>query len=224
MHPIRSPRRRAQAASAEFRGCRLEVDHQLELGRSLAWRPHAEASYQPWLRWFRLRTAFCDFLEAATGCWGSSLVASLVDAVTAIALRGAVCGELEAATGCSGSSVVASLVDAVTAGGIALSGAVCGELEVDAVPCRLFGALIAGEAGESVVPGLRGIAAMTDLPSTLGSWPATCSTRPLAPAIDPHTMKATAHPAFRRKLDHRPNSGCTSCAERMANPCKRANL
>src|SRR6266550_3240265 len=133
MHAIRSPRRRAQAASAEFRGCRLEVDHQLELGRSWAWRPHAEASYQPWLRWFRLRTAFCDFLEAATGCWGSSLVASLVDAVTAIALRGTVCGELE----------------------------------VDAVPCRLFGALIAGEAGESVVPGLRGIAAMTDLPSTL---------------------------------------------------------
>src|SRR5438067_9769099 len=58
---------RAQAASAEFRGRRLEVDHQLELGRSWAWRPHAEASYQPWLRWFRLRTAFCDFLEAATG-------------------------------------------------------------------------------------------------------------------------------------------------------------
>src|SRR6266550_1384294 len=97
MHAIRSPRRRAQAASAEFRGCRLEVDHQLELGRSWAWRPHAEASYQPWLRWFRLRTAFCDFLEAATGCWGSSLVASLVDAVTAvgIALSGAVCGELD---------------------------------------------------------------------------------------------------------------------------------
>ena len=194
MHPIRSPRRRAQAASAEFRGCRLEVDHQLELGRSWAWRPHAEASYQPWLRWFRLRTAFCDFLEAATGCWGSSLVASLVDAVTAIALRGAVCGELE----------------------------------VDAVPCRLFGALIAGEAGETIVEtvvlGLRGTTAMTDLPSTLDSWPAICRTRPLAPAIDPHTMKATAHPAFRRKLDHRPNSGCTSCAERMANPCKRANL
>src|SRR5262249_7181408 len=39
-----------------------------------------------------------------------------------------------------------------------------------------------------------------------------------ASAIDPHTMKATAAPAFRRKWDDRPNSGCTLCAERMANP------
>ena len=126
------------------------------------------------------------------------------------------------------SSVVASLVDAVTAVAIALSGAVCGELDGDAVPCRLSGVLIAGEAGEtiveSVVPGLRGTAAMTDLPSTLASWPAICRTRPLAAAIDPHMMKATASPAFRCKLDHRPDSGCTFCAERMANPCKRANL
>jgi hypothetical protein len=37
-------------------------------------------------------------------------------------------------------------------------------------------------------------------------------------------MKATTHPAFPPKLDHRPNSGCTFCTERMANPCKRANL
>ena len=75
----------------------------------------------------------------------------VVDAVTASALSGAVCGELEAATGCWGSSVVASLVDAVTAGGIALSGAVCGELDGDAAPCRLFGALIAGEAGDTIM-------------------------------------------------------------------------
>ena len=75
----------------------------------------------------------------------------VVDAVTASALSGAICGELEAATGCWGSSVVASLVDAVTPGGIALSGAVCGELDGDAVPCRLFGALIADEAGETIV-------------------------------------------------------------------------
>src|SRR6266436_2158144 len=164
MHAIRSPRRRAQAASAEFRGCRLEVDHQLELGRSWAWRPHAEASYQPWLRWFRLRTAFCDFLEASTGCWDGSVRAS--DAVTAVtsALSGAVCGELEAATGCWESSVVASLVDAVTDVGIALSRAVCGELDGDAESCRLSGALTAGEAGETIVEtvvlGLRGITAM----------------------------------------------------------------
>ena len=41
-----------------------------------------------------------------------------------------------------------------------MSGAVCGELDGDAAPCRLFGALIADEAGdtimESVVLGLRG--------------------------------------------------------------------
>ena len=109
-----------------------------------------------------------------------------------------------------------------------MSGAACGELDGDAVPCRLFGALIADEADvtivESVVLGLRGTAAMTDLPSTFASWPAICRTRPLAAAIDPHMMKATVHPASRPKLDHRPNSGCTFCAERMATPCKRANL
>jgi len=173
---------------------------------------------------------FATCWKQPQAAWVSSVVASLVDAVTAvaIALSGAVCGELEAATGCWDSSVVAFLVDAVTAVGIALSGAVCGELDGDAVPCRLSGVLIAGEAGEtiveSVVPGLRGTAAMTDLPSTLASWPAICRTRPLAAAIDPHMMKATASPAFRCKLDHRPDSGCTFCAERMANPCKRANL
>jgi hypothetical protein len=124
-------------------------------------------------------------LEVAKGCWGISVVSSLVDAVTAV--------------------VIASLVGAITVVAIALSGAGCGELDGDVESCGLSGALIAGEAGEtiveSVVPGLRGIAAMTDLPSTLGSWPVICSTRPLAPAIDPHTMKATAGPAFRCKLD-----------------------
>jgi hypothetical protein len=63
-----------------------------------------------------------------------------------------------------------------------LSGAVCGELDGDVKACRLPGA---GEAGETVVEsvvGLRGIAAMTDLHSTLGSWLAICSTRPLASA------------------------------------------
>jgi hypothetical protein len=182
------------------------------------------------LRWFGLRTAFCDLLEAAAGCLGGSIVVSLVDAVTAVAIAssGAVCGELEAATGCWDSSVVAALVDAVAAVGIALSGAVCVELDGDAVPCRLSGVLTAGGAGETIVEsvalGLRGIVATTDLPSTLGSWPAICMTTPLAPAIDPPTMKATAHPTFRRKLDHKPNSGFTFGPERMANPCKRVNL
>ena len=115
--------------------------------------------------------AICGELEAATGCWGSPVVASLVDPVTAMgtALSGAVCRELEAATGCWGSSVVASLVDAVTVVGLALTGAVGGELDGDTVTCRLSGALVAGETGETIVeskvPGLRGTAAMTDLPS-----------------------------------------------------------
>ena len=59
---------------------------------------------------------------------GSSVVASLVDAVTAvaIALSGAVCGELEAATGCWDSSVVAFLV-AVTAVGARIEAIVLGQ-------------------------------------------------------------------------------------------------
>ena len=131
---------------------------------------------------------------------------------------------LEAATGCSEGTVVGSLIDVVTAVGIAWSGSACGELDGDPESCRLSAALMAGEAGETIVEsvaaGLRGISpcAITDLPSTLVSWPAICTTTPLAPAIDPHTMKATAAPAFRRKWDDRPNSGCTLCAERMANP------
>jgi len=139
-------------------------------------------------------------------------------------LSGAVCRELEAATGCCGSSVGASLVDAVTVVGLALSGAVCGELAGDAVPCRLSGALAAGEAGETIVESKvpEGAAAMIDLPSMLASWPAICRTRPLALAINPHTMKATTRPSFRCKLDHRPDSGCALCAEPMATPLSSA--
>jgi len=77
---------------------------------------------------------------------------------------------------------------------------------------RLTGALTAGEGGETVVEGgvlglggtvaivpalggmaaivlrLRETAAITDLPSP--SWPAICTTTPLALAIDPHTRSA----------------------------------
>jgi hypothetical protein len=59
---------------------------------------------------------------------------------------------------------------------------------------------------ESVALGLRGIAAITDLPTALGSWPAICTTMPLAPAIDPNTMKASANPALRCKLGDRKQS------------------
>src|SRR5262249_60672090 len=81
-----SSRWRARAASAARSANRLgglEIDHQLELGRSWAYRPHPEASFQPWLRWFG---AFCDFLEAASGGWVRFVVASLVDAFTAMAV------------------------------------------------------------------------------------------------------------------------------------------
>jgi hypothetical protein len=121
---------------------------------------------------------------------------------------------LGAGTGCSARSVVAAVVDAVTAAGDALSGAVCGELDGDAESRRLAGALTAGEGGETVVEGgvlglggtvaivpalggmaaivlrLRETAAITDLPSP--SWPAICTTTPLALAIDPHTSAAEA--------------------------------
>jgi len=106
---------------------------------------------------------------------------------------------------------------------------VCGELDRDAESCRLTGALIAGEGGETIVEGvvlglggaaaivlgpgsmaaivlgLGGMAAIvlrfwetaaiTDLPSP--SWPAICTTTPLALAIDPHTSAAEAAPSGR---------------------------
>ena len=160
----------------------LRFDHQLEVCRSWAKRPHPAASCPPRLRSFALRAVFCDFLAAGTGSWARS--------------------------------VVAGPVDAVTAGANASSRVVCGELDRDAESCRLTGALIAGEGGETIVEGivlglggaaaivlgLGGMAAIvlrlwettaiTDLPSP--SWPAICTTTPLALAIDPHTSAAEA--------------------------------
>ena len=143
------------------------------------------------MRSFGLRAAFCDFLAAGTGSWARSVDAGPVDAVAAVvtALSGVVCGELAA--------VVA-----------ALSGAERGKLAGDAETCGLSGALVAGEGDEAIVEGafpageggetivesvvlrLRGTVAITDLPSP--SWPAICTTTPLALAIDPHTSAAEA--------------------------------
>src|SRR6476646_10893378 len=57
--------------------------------RRLAKRRHAEAPYQPWLRWPGLRTAFCDFLGSSHGlrysAW-SPLWLALVEVVTAGAI------------------------------------------------------------------------------------------------------------------------------------------
>src|SRR5262249_24974952 len=61
---------------------------------------------------------------------------------------------LGAGAGCSARSVVAAVVDAVTAGANASSRVVCGELDRDAESCRLTGALIAGEGGETIVEGV----------------------------------------------------------------------
>jgi hypothetical protein len=59
-------------------------------------------------------------------------------------------------------------------------------------------ALTAGAGGETIgetmvesaVPRLRGTLAIADLASS--SWPAICTTTPLALAIDPHTSAAEA--------------------------------
>ena len=56
------------------------------------------------------------------------------------------------------------------------------------------GAFPAGDGGETIVESavviVRGTLAITDLPSP--SWPAICTTTPLALAIDPHTNAAEA--------------------------------
>ena len=125
-------------------------------------------------------------------------------------MSGAVCGELAAVVAALGSAVRGELA----AGVAALAGAGCGEFPGDAEPRRLSGALIAGEGGEaivegvvaliageggetigetiveSVVPRLRGTLAISDLASP--SWPAICTTTPLAVAIEPHTSAAEA--------------------------------
>ena len=116
------------------------------------------------------------------------------------------------------------MVEAVTGGANASSRVVRGELDGDADSCRLAGARIAGEGGETTAEGvvlgpggavaivlglkgtvaiglgLRGMvaivlrlwetAAITDLPSP--SWPAICTTTPLALAIDPQTSAAAS--------------------------------
>src|SRR5262249_26277751 len=75
----------------------LRFDHRLVVGRSWAQRPHPAASCPPRLRSFALRDAFCDFLGAGAGCSARSVVAAVVDAVTAGANASSrvVCGELD---------------------------------------------------------------------------------------------------------------------------------
>src|SRR5262249_16871943 len=120
------------------------------------------ALYQP--RWSRfwLRAVVCGFLEAATGCRGTSVVAVLAGAA-----------------GCQGTSVLVVLDGAAAAEVIASFGAACTELDGNERFFRLSAALTSGEAGETIVEsvalGLRGTAAIT-APSVTGASSTTPAT------------------------------------------------
>jgi hypothetical protein len=154
--------------------------------------PHAAASFQPRLRSFAPRAAFCDFLGAGTGCSAWSVVAAVVDAVTAGANASSrvVCGELD------GDADSCRLTGARIAGG-------GGETTAEGVVLGLGGAvaIVLGLGGTVAIGlGVRGMvaivlrlwetAAITALPSP--SWPAICTTTPLALAIDPQTSAAAS--------------------------------
>ena len=121
----------------------------------------------------------------------------MVDAVTAGANASSrvVCGELD----CDAESC--RLTGALTAG--ALLAGEGGETTAEGVVLGLGGAaaIVLGPGSmAAIVLGLGGMAAIvlrlwetaaiTDVPSP--SWPASCTTTPLALAIDPHTSAAEA--------------------------------
>ena len=149
-----------------------------------------------------LRPAFCDFLGAGTGCSARSVVAAVVDAVAAGANASSrvVCGELDRdADSCR---LTGALIAGVLIAGVVLAGA-GGETIVEGVGLGLAGtaAIVLGLAGRlAIVLGLGAMAAIvlrlwetatvTALPSP--SWPAICTTTPLALAIDPQTSAAEA--------------------------------
>jgi len=144
------------------------------------------------LRSFALRAAFFGFLGAGTGCSARSVVAAVVDAVTAAgdALSGAVCGELD---GDAESRRLTGALAAGEGGETVVEGGVLGLGGTVAIVPALEGtaAIVPGLGGmAAIVLRLRETAAITDLPSP--SWPAICTTTPLALAIDPHTSAAEA--------------------------------
>jgi hypothetical protein len=154
------------------------------------------------LRSFALRAAFCDFLGAGTGCSARSVVASVVDAVAAGANASSrvVCGELD----CDAESC--RLTGALLVGGggeTTAEGAVLGPGGTVAIvlgPGGMVAIVLGLGSKAAIVLGLGGMAAIvlrlwetaaiTDLPSP--SWPAICTTTPLALAIDPQTSAAEA--------------------------------
>jgi hypothetical protein len=135
-------------------------------------------------------------LGAGTGCSARSVVAAVVAAVVDAVTAGAnassrvVCGELNRdADSCRLSGVLLA--------GVLLAGALLagegGETAVEGGVLGLGGtvAIVPGLGGTAaIVLGFRETAAITDLPSP--SWPAICTTTPLALAIDPQTSAAEA--------------------------------
>jgi hypothetical protein len=144
------------------------------------------------LRSFALRAVFCDFLAAGTGSWVSSVVAGAVDAVIAGANASSrvVCGELDRdADSCrlTGALMAAAGGEALVAGAVlGLGGAAAIVLGPGSIAAIALG--LGGMA--AIVLRLWETAAITDVPSP--SWPASCTTTPLAVAIDPHTSAAEA--------------------------------
>jgi hypothetical protein len=116
----------------------------------------------------------------------------VVDAVTAgaNALGGVVCGELD----CDAESCrLTGALIAGEGGGTIVDGVVLGLGGTVAIVLGLgrMAAIVLGLGSmAAIVLGLRETAAITDLPS--GSWPAICTTTPLALAIDPQTSAAEA--------------------------------
>src|SRR5262245_37291825 len=173
-------------------GALLRFDHQLEVGRSWAKRPHAAASRPLRLRSFGLRAAFCDFLGAGAGCSARSVVAAGVDAVTAGANASSrvVCGELDRdAESCrltgalTASGGGETIVEGVVLGHGGAAALALGPGSIAAIVLALWGmAAIAWRRWETD--------AITDLRSP--SWSAICTTTPLTLAIDPHTSAAEA--------------------------------
>ena len=122
----------------------------------------------------------------------SSVVAGAVDAVTAGANASSrvVCGELDRdADSCR----LTGALMAGEGGGTIVEGAVLGLAGAAAIVLGpgSIAAIALGLGGmAAIVLRLWETAAITDVPSP--SWPASCTTTPLAVAIDPHTSAAEA--------------------------------
>lgn len=122
----------------------------------------------------------------------SSVVAGAVDAVIAGANASSrvVCGELDRdADSCrlTGALMAAEGGEAIVAGAVlGLGGAAAIVLGPGSIAAIALG--LGGMA--AIVLRLWETAAITDVPSP--SWPASCTTTPLAVAIDPHTSAAEA--------------------------------